>query len=228
MITRKNVLQFISIASLLLASEIKAASNADYPTFLFDVNYSLTSMKSKLVTSNDTGTSLNYGIGGFAGSDRQLEYKIAFESDQTNFQLNSSKITYDWQDTKLNYHLGFAYAGLIFSRLTMTANRSGTDLIDAAGSGYGGSLGVLTQIGKRGLFRFDVSSVSLPELKNTLATTASVPSRLDIDIGASVDMFGKWSFFNFGYKMRTLTVKADLNATETEAQTYVGIRLVTP
>ncbi len=215
-------LAFVGFAPVLIAQD-----RSSYPTFMFDLTYGLTTMKSKLVESNDTGTSLNYSLGGFAGSDQQIEYNIGFEQDAATFQLNDSKIAYDWQDTKLRYHLGMFYAGLVFTRLNMETTRAGEDIIDAAGSGYGGTLGFLTNIGKRGMFRIDVTSVSLPKLKNVIDSEAAVPSRLDIDIGASIDLFGKWSNFNFGYRMRTISIKADVSASDTESSTYVGFRIMT-
>ncbi|RZA26170.1 MAG: hypothetical protein EOP10_04500 [Proteobacteria bacterium] len=209
------------------APTLNAQDRSSYPTFMFDLTYGLTTMKSKLVESNDTGSSLNYSLGGFAGSDQQIEYNIGFEKDAASFQLNDSTIAYDWQDTKLRYHLGMFYAGLVFTRLNMEMTRAGEDIIDAAGSGYGGTLGFLTDIGKRGMFRIDVTSVSLPKLKNVIAGEAAVPSRLDIDIGASIDLYGKWSNFNFGYRMRTIGVKADVSASDTESSTYIGFRIMT-
>jgi hypothetical protein len=236
MMSRKNrdclvrylTLGFVFMLGLLSPSpHLNAQDRSSYPTFMVDVNYGLTTMKSKLVQSNDTGSSLNYSLGGFAGDDRQIEYSVGFESDATTFQLNDSKIAYDWQDTRLRYHLGMVYAGVVFSRLNMEMSRGGVDIIDAAGSGYGGSAGFLTGIGRRGMIRFDVTSVSLPKLKNVVVGEASVPSRLDIDLGVSIDLFGKWSNFNFGYRMRTITVKADVSASDTESATYLGFRIMT-
>lgn len=218
----------LGATAFLISPRAEAADRNGYPTFFFDLNFGLTTMKSEFLESNDTGTALNYSLGGFAGDSKQIEYNIGFEKDSAVFALNESKIVYDWQDTKLRYHLGNFYAGLVFARLTMEAERAGVEIVDAAGSGYGATLGFLTGIGKRGMFRFDVTQVSLPELKNTLESEASVPSRLDIDIGASIDLYGKWSSFNFGYRMRTLSVKADVTASDAQSSTYIGFRLMTP
>ena len=216
-----------SFASLAQSNAAMASDRANDPSFFVDLTFGMTTMKSKFVESNDTGTALNYSLGGFAGSSKQIEYNIGFEKDATSFALNDSKITYDWQDTKIRYHLGNFYAGLIFTRLTMEAERAGVEIIDAAGSGYGASLGFLSDIGKGGVFRVDVSSVGIAELKNNLPIESSVPSRLDIDVGASIDLFGKWSSFIFGYRMRTLSIKADVSAADTETSTYIGFRAMT-
>jgi len=204
-----------------------AEDRSVYPGFLFHLNYGMSTTKSKLVASNDTGTSLGYGIGGFAGSSRNLEFNLGFETDSTAFLLNDSKIVYDWQDTKLNYHLGYFYAGAVFSRLNLKVNAQGADTVDAAGSGYGASLGFLTPVGRGGSLRIDVTTVSIATMKNALVTEVSVPSRLDIDIGSAVDIWGKWLDFTFGYRMRTVTVKNASSFSDTETSTYLGLRVTT-
>lgn len=198
-----------------------------YPSFSFDLNYGLTTMKSKLVESNDTGSALGYSLGGFAGSGKNIEFNLGFEKDTAAFGLNDSKIAYDWQDTKIRYHYGYFYAGVVFSRLNLMVASAGTETIDAAGSGYGGSLGFYTAVGRGGSLRIDVTSVNIAAMKNSLATEVSVPSRLDIDIGAAIDIWGKWLDFTFGYRMRTLTVKTDSSFAESESSTYLGLRIST-
>jgi len=215
---------------LLAFASSEAAYSEDasiYPSFSFDLNYGLTTSKSKAVASNDTGSSLGYSLGGFAGSSKDIEFNLGFETDTTSYLLNSSKIVYDWQDTKLRYHLGSFYAGVVFSRLNWTVNNAGIDIVDAAGSGYGASAGYLTSVGKGGILRIDVTTVNIAAMKNAIATEVSVPSRLDIDIGAAVDIWGKWLDFTFGYRMRTLSVKTDSTYADSETSTYIGLRMAT-
>ncbi len=216
------------LSPLLLTAGLAHAEDASvYPSFSFDLNYGLTSSKSKAVASNDSGTALGYSLGGFAGSSKNIEFNLGFETDTTNYLLNDSKIVYDWQDTKLRYHLGSFYAGVVFSRLNWKVNSAGVDVVDAAGSGYGASAGFLTAVGRGGVLRIDVTTVNIAAMKNALTTEVSVPSRLDIDIGAAVDIWGKWLDFTFGYRMRTLSVKTDSTYAESEASTYLGLRMTT-
>ncbi|RYZ58071.1 MAG: hypothetical protein EOP07_08090 [Proteobacteria bacterium] len=198
-----------------------------YPSFSFDLNYGLTTMKSKLVESNDTGSALGYSLGGFAGSGKNIEFNLGFEKDVATFALNDSKISYDWQDTKIRYHYGYFYAGIVFSRLNLMATSAGTEIIDAAGSGYGGSLGFYAPVGRGGSLRIDVTQVNIAAMKNSIATEVSVPSRLDIDIGAAIDIWGKWLDFTFGYRMRTLSLETDAAYAESESSTYLGLRMST-
>lgn len=227
---RGLILLAVSIVFIFTFIRSECAFSQDasmYPSFSFDLNYGLTTSKSKAVTSNDTGTALSYSLGGFAGSDKNIEWNLGFETDTTPYLLNSSKIVYDWQDTKLRYHLGYFYAGLVFSRLNWTVNAAGVDIVDAAGSGYGASAGYFTPVGKGGMLRIDVTTVNIVAMKNALSTEVAVPSRLDIDIGAAVDIWGKWLDFTFGYKMRTMTVKTNSSYAESHSSTYVGLRMTT-
>ena len=198
-----------------------------YPSFAFDMRYAVVSSQSKFVASNDRGTALAYSVGGFAGSSKNIEYNLGFEKDTTVFQLNSSKAVYDWQDTRLLYHYGYFYAGAVFSRLNLKVNAAGVDVVDAAGSGYGGALGYLTGLGRDASLRIDVSTVNIAAMKNSLVTEVSVPSRLDIDFGATVEIYNNWLNFDFGYKMRTMTVKTASAFVESESMTYIGIRMST-
>jgi hypothetical protein len=50
---------------------------------------------------------------------------------------------------------------------------------------------------------------------------------MDIDIGAAVDIWGKWLDLTFGYRMRTLSVKTDSTYADTHSSTYVGLRMTT-
>ncbi|MBC7661836.1 MAG: hypothetical protein H7249_19260 [Chitinophagaceae bacterium] len=220
----KNLILFVFT---LFGTKAHAQDASLYPSFLFDMRYGFITSKSKLVVSNDTGSALGYGVGAFAGQSRNIEFHLGFETDTTPYLLNKSNVSYDWQDTKLRYHYGYFYAGAVFSRLNLKVKSAGADTVDASGSGYGGSTGFLLPLGKASVFRTDISTVSISKMTNALTGTASVPSRLDIDIGASVETGWKWLDFDFGYRMRTLSIKRDKAYSDTETCTYIGLRLQT-
>ncbi len=193
--------------------------------FLIDTQYAFTTSKSKLVGSNDTGTALRYGFGGYAGDDSNIAFLVHFDHDVTTFALNSSKIDMNWQDTRIRYHLGFFYLGALFTRLDMKVNSAGTDTVDASGSGMGANTGVLFGVGKSGSMYVDVNSASLSAMKNALDQTVSIKQRLDVDIGASIDLTQKLVDMTFGYKIRNLTISADSSYKEILYTTYAGLRL---
>jgi hypothetical protein len=193
--------------------------------FLFDVQYAFTTSKSKLVASNDTGTALRYGLGGYAGNNSNLAFLLHFDRDATNFQLNSSKVDMNWQDTRVRYHLGYFYLGALFTRLEMKANSAGTDIIDAAGSGMGLNTGLVFGVGKGGSVYLDLMSATLPSMKNAIDQSIAIKQRLDIDIGASIDLTSKLLDLTFGYKIRNVTVETDASYAESLYTTYAGLRM---
>lgn len=193
--------------------------------FFFDVQYAFTTSKSKLVASNDTGTALRYGLGGYAGSSSNIAFLLHFESDTTSFALNDSKIVMNWQDTKVRYHLGYFYLGALFTRLEMTANNAGTDTVDAAGSGMGINAGTLFGVGKGGSVYLDVTTATLPKMKNAIDQSIAIKQRMDIDVGASIDLTAKLLDMTFGYKIRNVTVETDTSYKEALYSTYAGLRM---
>lgn len=209
-----------------LPMEVRAGISGPAGTadFLIDTQFAFTTSKSKLVGSNDTGTALRYGFGGYAGDDSNIAFLVHFDQDVTTFALNSSKIDMNWQDTRIRYHLGFFYLGALFTRLDMKVNSAGTETIDASGSGMGGNTGVLFGVGKSGSMYVDVNSATLSEMKNALDQTVSIKQRLDVDIGASIDLTQKLLDMTFGYKIRNLTVSADSSYKEILYTTYAGLR----
>lgn len=207
---------------------LRALANADeklLPDFFFDTQFGLTTSKSKLVLSNDTGTALRYGFGTNAGSDSKLALMLHFDHDATTFALNDSKIDMTWQDTRVRYHMGFFYLGALFTRLEMKVDQAGAPFIDAAGSGMGANTGLLFGFGKGGSFYLDIQTASLTNMKNSLAQTVSVSQRLDLDLGASFDLTAKLLDLCFGYRTRQLTVVTDTAYKEALTSTYVGLRL---
>ncbi|HYX38741.1 MAG TPA: hypothetical protein VE954_37020 [Oligoflexus sp.] len=193
--------------------------------FFVDVQYAFTTSKSKLVGSNDTGTALRYGLGGFAGSNSNLSFLLHFDQDVTNFQLNSSKIDMNWQDTRVRYHLSYFYLGALFTRLEMTADKEGTEIVDAAGSGMGINAGALIGVGRGGSVYIDVMTATLPNMKNAIDQEISIKQRMDIDLGGSIDLTAKLLDMTFGYKIRNVTVQTDSTYQEALYTTYAGIRM---
>lgn len=193
--------------------------------FLFDVQYAFTTSKSKLVDSNDTGTALRYGLGGYAGSNSNLAFLLHFDQDATNFQLNSSKVNMSWQDTRVRYHMGYFYLGALFTRLEMTANKEGTEIVDAAGSGMGITAGALAKVGRGGSVYLDLMTATLPNMKNAIDQDIAIKQRMDIDIGGTIDLTSKLLDMTFGYKIRNVTVATDASYQEALYTTYVGVRM---
>ena len=216
------ILLGLSVAPVRAKAENSASKNR--PDFFVDTQYAITTTKSKLVASNDMGTALRYGFGTYAGNDLNLSFLLHFDHDVTNFALNSSKIDMNWQDTRIRYHLGIFYFGVLFSRLEMKASQQSGAVIDAAGSGIGGNTGLQFAIGHIGSAYLDIQTASLSTMKNALDQTLSIKQRMDLDVGASIDLTAKLLDLTFGYKIRQLTIQTDSAYKEALYATYFGLR----
>lgn len=195
------------------------------PTFWFDVTYGLSSTyKSKMVLSNDTGSSITYSLGGYGGEANDLGFAIKKFSDSIAFELNDSAIATSFQDSILKYRMAFFYVGVVFSQIEMIANKEGTDLVDSAGSGMGGNLGIILPIGRIGAFFLDVTSVTYSKTRNELTSEVNTGARMDIDLGTSFDITRNLIDFLMGYRQRTLAITIDESYSELSMSTYLGLR----
>ena len=59
-----------------------------------------------MVESNDTSTTTSYGLGVWAGSQRNVGMMLKNESSSFAFALNESKLALAWQDTHVRYRFG--------------------------------------------------------------------------------------------------------------------------
>ncbi len=201
-----------------------AANDSLKPDLYFDTQFAMSTSKSKLVNSNDTGTALRYGAGMFAGNNKNLELLLMRESDTTTFALNDSSMQMAWQDTTFRYHLGFFYLAGIFTQVESKIKSQGVELVDAAGSGMGGGLGAIFAVGRGGSFHVDLSGVTVSSMKDALPQEIAIPSRIYVDVGGSLDLSAKLFDLTFGYRMRLLSIKTDTTYADTAYQTYVGVR----
>lgn len=199
---------------------------SDLPTFYLDTTFGFTTYKSELVQSNDTGTGLTYGIGGWAGQQHEVGFRTRIDSTSTTFALNTSKSTVTWQDSIINYRLGYFYLGVVFAQLDTTVNNQGTDEVDAGATGMGYNTGLLIPITRVGYFYTDVLGVTPAKARNdnSLTGTFSAGARMDIDMGTSFNLTKNAVDMMVGYKRRTMAMAATNSGTETYYCTYIGFR----
>ncbi len=218
----------ILLFSLGFTSQLMAREKDDFarfaPTFFVDSTFGLTTYKSKLIVSNDTGTGLSYSIGGHAGENREYGFLVRTDTNRTSFLLNESSITTAWQDTILRYRLWAFYVGGVFSQLDLKVNSQGTEILDVSGSGYGGNAGFLIPINRIGVFYFDASSVSVGKFRNVLTEEVKSGTRLDLDAGANFDITREFLDLMVGYKQRTTSIQLSSGNVESYYITYLGFR----
>jgi hypothetical protein len=205
------------------ASDITATSEGD--TAYFFTNYGLTTYKSKLVASNDTGTALTYGIGAHAGSEKELGFEYRVESQTTALPLTTSSITSVWTSTVIKYRLWMFELGAVIGSAKVTAKRESEEILDVVGSGYGGYGGFLVPIGKNNLLYLNAMSVATTKPLDTKARVITLGSRTDIDFGARIGVMKHGLDFTIGYRRRSNSItEAGTAFAELQTATYFGIQ----
>lgn len=195
-----------------------------FPDFYLDTTYGFTTSKSKLVESNDLGSTFSYGLGSYAGKDAALGFNLGFSTDTVSYELNTSSIVLAWQETSIHYRMGPFYIGPIFGQVDVKSSKEGTDIIDAKGSGIGATTGLVLSVGRKSAIYLKISSLAISAMKDTSDQTVSVDSRLDIDIGTSIKISRDLFSLIFGYKQRTMSIKYQSSYSEAMYTTYFGFR----
>ncbi len=217
---------FIGMASM--GSRSASGQDMKYiPTLHFSADGGTSTYKSELVESNDTATSIRYGMGLYAGADKLLGFGLRMDSQTTPFALNESQIVSSWQETFLTYRWGYMHAGAIISLVNMSATQGETDLFDLTGNGYGATFGAFYPFSKDGSVRTEINFVQINTIKETNQVDVSIGQRLDVDVGANFHLVKKrWLDLLVGYRMRTLSITLTETFAEQITSTYLGLSTV--
>lgn len=199
--------------------------------------------------SNDTGVTVGYGFGVFAGKGKELSLELLREQTTIAFDLNKSAVGVSWQDVILSYRLGFFRLGVTISSsawkvsappdtdgdgvLDNGATVVAQDLLDVTTTGYGGNAGFQTAINKRSTIYVNATYVTSPNIqekvvKDPTATpildrVIAVGPRMDVDIGGTIKLL-KWLDLRAGFKYRTYQLTIDgTTSAEGLNTTYAGL-----
>ncbi len=220
-------------------------------TFYLDTTGGISTHKSEMANSNDTGSIVGVEFGVWAGSRRNLGVSLRQEQATIAFELNEATKTYAHQDVIFRYRFSFMpiYIGGGISNSTWGASRTDDDdpdttmtgttvepYLNMTTKGYAGNFGAFIPIGKSSTIFLDAMSVSpnaiqasIVERSDSTFTTEDVSlamsSRTDVNFGASLKITKKMLDFLVGYKMTTytMTIKDETYA-EQDTLTYIGLR----
>ncbi len=211
----------VALPSIANASDNGETAESD-TAYLFG-NYGLTTYKSKLVASNDTGSSVTYGLGANAGSEKQLGFEYRVETQTTPFALTSSSIASVWTSTIVKYRLWYIDLGIVIGNAKVSAKRESEEILDVIGSGYGGYGGLLIPMGRNSLLYLNGMSVATAKPVDTKARVIALGSRTDIDFGTRIGILKKGLDFTLGYRRRSNTItEAATVFSELQTTTYFG------
>ncbi|MCX6106504.1 MAG: hypothetical protein NTY08_11810 [Proteobacteria bacterium] len=242
----------ISSCMLLWASAALGNEGDTYaPTSYFELIGGYSTYKSALLSSNDTSTSVSYGLGVWAGHDKSLGMKLERSSSTFNFALNSSKLAQNWQDLHFLYRLGVARLGAVISSSSYTVSAppdsdgdgkpddslAAVEYIDVVTNGYGVSAGLSIPLGRVSLlesnFIYVLSAAGRQKAAAADADTATVTAsqrvssigpRMEFNIGGRFALTRNVLSALCGFRYNSYTITVDNTAkADVMTSTYVGL-----
>ncbi len=248
---RSLIAALVTLWSLWSASALAESIDQQTPTFFVNATGGYSIYKSEMVESNDTSTTTSYGLGVWAGSQRNVGMMLKKESSSFSFALNESKLALDWQDTHIRYRFGPVYLGFMLTTSSWLvsappdADADGSldqdadpeDYLDIMSTGYGLNTGTMIPIGKRSFAYVDVSYSASGTVREKVITpvtgpNAGVPTekvitlgpRMDLDLGGSIGLTKNVLDALVGFKYRTYNITVDGTAYKEQLNTtYVGV-----
>lgn len=211
--------------SLLSASFASQAFAGDEQTVYLDVRYGLSTIKSELLESNETSSSVGYGVGANAGAERNFGVKLWRESMSTKFLLNETQFDATWQDLSFTYSWGWmALGGMVVSLDAAAKDAAGESIFTAVASGYGGifSLDIPVQ---KGFFFTEARFATYSTITEKDEKTLTIGPRMDISFGGKLPLTKRNLDMVFGYRQRTYPISLEgTSASEWVADTFLGFQ----
>lgn len=250
---KRRICKFVTATLWALSAQhaIADESSPFAPTAFVDVVGGYSTYKSALLSSNDTSTTLAYGVGMYAGMDRSLGMKLDRSSASFSFALNKSKIVQSWQDLHLIYRFGVTRLGVVItsSAYTITAppdadadgkpddTSDPVDYIDVVTNGYGVSGGFSFPLARRALIESDfIYALAAPGRQKAAAAGAdadtvtasqresSIGPRLEAGFGGRFYITRKALTAVVGFKYSSFTIKVDTTSkADIMTSTYAGL-----
>jgi hypothetical protein len=212
----------------LLNAAMKSAPDKDdieerFRTAYLYADYGLGTYKSTLMDNNDTNGIMTYGVGLYAGQNKQLGVDYRVEQATTTFALNSSSLQMKYESTSIRYRLWLFELGPVIGSVTGKGNRAGTDIFDAVGSGYGGFFGFYMPVGRRNLLHMSLYQVSTGTPIDKKGADIQFGPRQDLEVGTYVNIVKKYLDINVGYRRRSHSItEGGTTYAELQTETYLG------
>lgn len=222
----KKLLSTMILSQSTLFAGIAFSADKTSPSLFLNMGGGLLTHKSKLVTSNDTSTSVNYSFGISGGNNNSMSFLINNYTSTTVFELNSSSITSAFQDTTIRVFWGMLYLGATFSQSSFIITATGeTEIdIDAIGTGMGGNIGVEYDFGRSKMIFLDILFASTTTVKEVNSTDFEIGPRTEISIGGKFPITRTLMNAQVGYTQRTYTLSySGTSYAELNSITWLGL-----
>jgi hypothetical protein len=215
----------------IFACTFVSSANADeferrLKTVYLEADYGLSTYKSKLVESNDTGSITSYTIGANIGADKPVAFVIRSDQSAISFLLNESAITSSWRDTIIRYRWGYMYVGGVMGQTTWEVKSAGADLFAGTGSGYGGNFGIMFPIGARNLFTIDATSMTASTFVEKNEQDVKMGARTDINMYGNIGLTRDSLDLIVGYRQRSHSISyLSTSYAEIHTATFFGFQM---
>ncbi len=218
------------IVATLISYSLQGAGRKGVPAVDFQVDYGMSTYKSKLVASSNTSSSNGYSLGLWGGDNKNINMTFAVDSNKTSFEYakvtTKSSISLGLQDVFFRYRLGPMYLGMVFSQSNFEAVKEDVDYLNGISLGSGFNLGFKVEIRRGNTLYLDFTNVSSSETKETKQTTstATMGPRTELNIGGKIKLSRSLIDLIIGYKSRNYSITVgDTTYEESLTSTVLGL-----
>ncbi len=202
------------------------------------LQYDITSntYESDTAQSKDTGESRALTFETSAGKLRLLSFGLRSERHDLKFSLNENSMGTHWRDLWVSYRLGWFYPSITGTLADIQIQRVDGDYVDIFKASFGAGLAVKIPVMNSILAFVDIRHYESPGKTKTTASevssetnrklNATLGSRTEGDIGASMDIIREFLDFVVGYRVKSYTLSVESEAlSESQSGIYAGVRL---
>jgi len=185
-----------------------------------------TTYDSEAAGSKESNETTTIAVGAWTGEGRTVGIEMLSTDAETNFSLNSSKVSTSFRDIKLRTRLGWFIPSIGASLTELDIKTPDANEVGVYATGVNAGLKVAVPITLEMVVHGE-GSISHPTKSfDKLSQGDSLGGRTDFDLGASYDLSATAVDLLVGYKIRSLTIKsADQDYNESTAGAYAGLRL---
>lgn len=211
-------------------------------TSYMQYDISSSTYESDAAASKDTAESSTFTFGTHAGFERLVGIQLRSNRSDVKFALNGSKMVSHWRDLALGYRLGWFEPALYAGLSEIQIERANAEYVDIYRASLGAGLSFSVPLWEKLLVYSDVRFFEKPELPRFAAIelnsqdavpegtprklVATLGSRSEADIGASVDIVREYIDFVVGYRVKSYTlVIEEEEQSEYQAGLYAGFKL---
>lgn len=184
-------------------SEARADFKPELPTLSLEGKGYWGTSKSGLAESIDTGLVYKYGLGVYAGDDKNVSVHIDGLTSATSYSLNNATSSQNELAFLIRYYMGFVYIGAFGGSIQVGAERADGTALDIFASQYGGNLGALITITRGAYLKIDLRYGAPLDIKEASQQTVTLGSKIDAEGSVLFDLTRRSLDLEAGFRYST-------------------------